>query len=110
MPPSRRLPLIVALAEQLGVEKLAALEAEHVRRRPVPDRLIRKLVDEHGSVLTHREREIMVLLASGFKRQEIADELCISLSTVKQHLKRTYLKLGVSTNIEAVNAFLEEGT
>lgn len=50
----------------------------------------------------------MVLLASGFSRQEIADELDISLGTVKQHLKRVYLIFGVHNSIEAINAFLEE--
>ena len=49
-----------------------------------------------------REVEILRLIAAGMRNQEIADELVISLSTVKRHIANTYGKLGVSHRTEAV--------
>lgn len=52
--------------------------------------------------LTRREREIVLLMAKGHVNQEIADELFLSLSTVKSHISNIYGKLGVSTRKEAM--------
>ena len=46
--------------------------------------------------LTVREVEILRLVATGMRNQEIADHLFISLSTVKRHIANAYGKLGVS--------------
>ena len=52
--------------------------------------------------LTVREVEILRLVATGMRNQEIADHLFISLSTVKRHIANAYGKLGVSHRTEAV--------
>jgi LuxR family maltose regulon positive regulatory protein len=52
--------------------------------------------------LTARELEILRLIAAGMRNQEIADQLVISLSTVKRHIANTYGKLGVDHRTEAV--------
>ncbi len=52
--------------------------------------------------LTAREIEILRLIASGIRNQEIADHLFISLHTVKRHIANVYGKLGVSHRTEAV--------
>lgn len=52
--------------------------------------------------LTAREVEILRLIASGLRNDEIADRLFISLSTVKRHIANTYSKLGVSHRGEAI--------
>ena len=52
--------------------------------------------------LTTREVEILRLIAAGMRNQEIADQLFISLHTVKRHIANTYGKLGVSHRTEAV--------
>jgi LuxR family maltose regulon positive regulatory protein len=52
--------------------------------------------------LTAREVEILRLIAAGMRNQEIADQLVISLSTVKRHIANTYGKLGVDHRTEAV--------
>jgi LuxR family transcriptional regulator, maltose regulon positive regulatory protein len=52
--------------------------------------------------LTPREVEIMRLVAAGLRNQEIADQLVISLSTVKRHIANAYGKLGASHRTEAV--------
>ena len=52
--------------------------------------------------LTAREVEILRLVAAGLRNQEIADQLFISLATVKRHITNAYGKLGVRHRTEAV--------
>ena len=52
--------------------------------------------------LTAREVEILRLIATGMRNQEIADQLFISLSTVKRHIANAYGKLDVSHRMEAI--------
>ncbi|MCW1931741.1 LuxR C-terminal-related transcriptional regulator [Pararhodobacter zhoushanensis] len=52
--------------------------------------------------LTTREHDILKLIAMGFKRQEVADKLQITLGTVGSHVNNVYRKLEVSSNTEAV--------
>lgn len=52
--------------------------------------------------LTAREVEVMRLVAVGMRNQEIADQLVISLPTVKRHIANLYGKLGAGHRTEAV--------
>lgn len=50
--------------------------------------------------LTEREEEVLVTVALGRTNAEIADALCISLSTVKSHLASLMNKLGARNRVE----------
>jgi LuxR family maltose regulon positive regulatory protein len=52
--------------------------------------------------LTERETRILRLLATDLSKPEIADELYVSLNTVKTHVKHLYAKLDVRTRRHAV--------
>jgi LuxR family maltose regulon positive regulatory protein len=52
--------------------------------------------------LTPREVEILQLIAAGLRNQEIADQLYISLPTVKRHVANAYGKLDVTHRTEAI--------
>lgn len=52
--------------------------------------------------VTEREREVLGLIARGLSNQEIADELIISVNTVKRHAFNIYSKLGVRRRTQAV--------
>jgi DNA-binding NarL/FixJ family response regulator len=50
--------------------------------------------------LSQREREIVTLVAQGFKNKEMAEKMFISEQTVKNHLHNIFDKLGVSDRLE----------
>jgi LuxR family maltose regulon positive regulatory protein len=54
-----------------------------------------------GETLTDRERDVLRFLPSRLTLGEIADELFVSVNTLKFHLKVIYRKLGVSSRAEA---------
>ena len=54
--------------------------------------------------LTEREREILKLIAEGYKNKEVADYLCISLKTVEKHRANLMKKLDLH-NAAALTAF-----
>src|SRR6266566_656725 len=56
--------------------------------------------DRDRSPLSQREREIVVLVAQGFKNKEMAEKMFISEQTVKNHLHNIFDKLGVSDRLE----------
>jgi DNA-binding NarL/FixJ family response regulator len=51
-------------------------------------------------LLSDREREIVALVAQGFRNREIGEKLFISEQTVKNHLHNIFDKLGVSDRLE----------
>jgi two-component system response regulator NreC len=58
-------------------------------------------------MLTQREREILKLIAEGYKNKEVADYLCISLKTVEKHRANLIRKLDLH-NAAALTAFAME--
>lgn len=57
-------------------------------------------VRDQGAALSTREREIVGLVAQGFKNKEMAERMFISEQTVKNHLHNIFDKLGVSDRLE----------
>lgn len=53
--------------------------------------------------LSPRENEVLVLLSDGLLYKEIADQLSISIATVRQHIHKIYDKLHVENRTEALN-------
>jgi DNA-binding NarL/FixJ family response regulator len=55
------------------------------------------------ATLSKRETEILNLIGLGRSNLEIADELCISYKTVKNHVYNLFAKLGIHTRAEAIH-------
>jgi DNA-binding NarL/FixJ family response regulator len=94
------------------VQMIEALKELHNGGSPMSANIARKLVrvfheqENNASVvevLSQRENEILQLLAKGLLYKEIADQLHISTSTVRQHIHKIYEKLHVQNRTEAIN-------
>jgi DNA-binding NarL/FixJ family response regulator len=97
-------------------EIMQAVEQVHAGGSPMSMHIARKVVSHFQEkrpaapsieVLTPREQEILSLLAKGYLYKEIADQLAITLSTVRAHLHAVYEKLHVQSRTQAVVKFLE---
>ena len=58
--------------------------------------------------LTEREREVLKLMVNGLNNTEIANQLVISLSTVKYHISNILAKLGVENRVAAVTTAIQK--
>ena len=67
------------------------------------------LTSEDGSSLTEREQQVLLQIAKGATDKEIAEELMISLNTVKTHVRNILSKLQVSTRRQAAKVAKNEG-
>lgn len=52
--------------------------------------------------LTHRELEVLGMIASGHRNQNIADTLHIAVTTTKAHIRNIYEKMAVNSRTQAV--------
>jgi FixJ family two-component response regulator len=61
-------------------------------------------IQQHLDKLTPREREVLLLVITGKLNKQIADELGVSLPTVKIHRGRVMQKMGIASLAELVHA------
>ena len=97
------------------VQLIEALKELHGGGSPMSANIARKLVtvfrEQEKNItpveaLSKRENEILQLLSKGLLYKEIADQLSISTSTVRQHIHNIYEKLHVQNRTEAINKAL----
>jgi DNA-binding NarL/FixJ family response regulator len=87
----------------------AAARGETVLAPPVAARLVSRLRAPAAEALTPREVEVLRAVSRGLSNAEIGRELHIGEATVKTHLLRAFVKLGVDDRTRAVTVAMERG-
>jgi DNA-binding NarL/FixJ family response regulator len=95
----------VAAGDSLLSPSVTRIVVDRVARQPVAGSATDGRLDD----LTPREREVLALIARGLSNGEIGAELVIEESTVKTHVKRILMKLGLRDRIQAVIFAYESG-
>ena len=96
MPPSK---LLDAIAEVVGggspmSAPIARKVIQLLQTMPIPS--------DDTKDLSDRERQVLEAMAAGQLYKQIADDLCVSIHTVRSYIRRIYEKLHVRTRTEAV--------
>jgi DNA-binding NarL/FixJ family response regulator len=101
-------------AEEL-FDLLAGIEkGEAAMTRAMAARLLKNVADTRAGTseadsLTRRELEVLRLVARGASNMQIADELVISVNTVKSHLKNILAKLQLENRTQVAAYALKKG-
>jgi PAS domain S-box-containing protein len=122
--------IVVVLGPEAGDYHLVYLMTQMHRRRRADEAIDRLLAqtnipgvsapgantpsgaDQRGTSqpphLTRRQLEVLLLLAEGKRSREIAEEMCISVHTVRTHIQGILRTLGAANRLEAVSRALHE--
>jgi prevent-host-death family protein len=94
-----------------GLRQIAHLVRQELEHGYIPE------IDEQAipwerrrdGILTSRQRDVLILVGRGLTTEEIADSLCISISTVRAHLHRASKALGANSRTDAFTLALRRG-
>ncbi|HET6289321.1 MAG TPA: response regulator transcription factor [Amycolatopsis sp.] len=87
----------------------AAAQGKAMLSPAVATRLMGRMRQPTSGPLSHRELEVLELIARGSTNREAAKKLFISEATVKTHLLHVYAKLGVNDRAAAVATAFSQG-
>lgn len=95
----------VAAGDSLLSPSVTRRVINRMAQQPAPD------MRDNGrlAALTRREREVLQLIARGLSNREIASALVVQESTIRTHVKRILMKLGLRDRVQAVIFAYETG-
>jgi DNA-binding NarL/FixJ family response regulator len=95
----------IAAGDSLLSPSVTRRVIDRMAQQPMPE-----LADQAGlDELTPREREVLELVARGLSNREIAADLVVEESTIRTHLKRILVKLGLRDRVQIVIFAYETG-
>ena len=97
--------LKTSLAHEIAAAIRSTYHGESVLEPEVTDKMLERFSKRNirplHEELTAREREVLLLIAQGYSNQDIADQLFITLKTVKTHVSNILTKLEVDDRTQA---------
>lgn len=102
------------LKDVSGEDLVQAIRAAHAGRATLSPEAAQALVETVKQPalpklnLTEREHEVLALMVEGLNNKQIADNLTVSLSTIKSHVSNILFKLDVGSRTEAVTLALRK--
>ena len=96
--------LKTSTAHEIADAIRATQKGERVLEPEVTNKMMNRMTNRSFQLhedLTNREREVLMLISQGKSNQEIADELFITLKTVKTHVSNILSKLEVDDRTQA---------
>jgi DNA-binding NarL/FixJ family response regulator len=95
----------IAAGDSLLSPSVTGRVIDRMAQQPTPELAAEAKLDE----LTPREREVLGLVARGLSNREIATELVVEESTIRSHVKRVLMKLGLRDRVQIVIFAYETG-
>jgi DNA-binding NarL/FixJ family response regulator len=95
----------VAAGDSLLSPSVTRRVIDRMAQQPTPELADQATLDE----LTRRERDVLELIARGLSNREIAAALGVEESTIRTHVKRILMKLGLRDRVQAVIFAYETG-
>lgn len=98
-------------------EMVQAIHSVHHGKRYISPEVAQQLALKHLSdekaspfeTLSERELQVMLMITSGQKVQEISDKLCLSPKTVNSYRYRLFEKLSVNSDVELTHLAIRHG-
>ena len=98
-------------------EVTAAIRAAHSGEAVISPEMLARLLprlqrggsQQRREELTEREREVLALVADGLTNAAIAEQLVVSVHTVRNHIANLSAKLGAHSKLEALSIAVREG-
>jgi DNA-binding NarL/FixJ family response regulator len=95
----------IAAGDSLLSPSVTRRVIDRMSQQPTPAHADQARLDD----LTPREREVLGLVAQGLSNREIARALVVEESTIRTHVKRILMKLGLRDRVQAVIFAYESG-
>ena len=92
----------LTLPKKEVIKERVVVEKEVIVYRPAPETFLpdTEMIGQLG--ISQREMDVLLLMAAGSTNQEIADQLFVSLNTIKTHTSRLFEKLEVKRRTQAI--------
>jgi DNA-binding NarL/FixJ family response regulator len=98
------------LKDTLSRDLIRIIRNVHSGERPLPSGIAETLARRHThSIVTPRERDVLLAMADGMRNKEIAAALGISEETVHAHVKKIFFKLNVRDRTAALTTAIRRG-